>query len=67
MGLAVLDLLDATSQAFAAALQGVVMAGVVSALPYPSPAAPQGKFARLFLLYLCFTCGVAGDSDLTPI
>ena len=67
MGLAVLDLLDATSQAFAAALQGVVMAGVVSALPYPSPAAPEEKVARLFLLHLRFVYGVAGDSDLPPI
>ena len=59
MGLAALGLLDATLQAFAAALQGVVTASVVLALPSPSPAAPGLKVARLSLLHLRFACGVA--------
>ena len=45
----------------------MVTAGVVSALPFPSPFAPGGKVARLSLLHLRLMCGVAGDSDLTPI
>ena len=67
MGLAALGLPDATLQAFTAALQGVVTAGVVSALLSPSPAAPGGKMARLSLLHLRFAYGVAGDSDLPPL
>ena len=67
MGLAALGLSDATLQAFAAALQGVVTARLFSALPCPSPAAPGGKVAPLSLLHLCFACGVAGDSDLPPL
>ena len=67
MGLAALGLSDATLQAFAASLQGVVMAGVVLALPSPSPAAPGGKVACLSLLHLSFACGLAGDSNMPPI
>ena len=67
MGLAALGLLDATLQAFVAALHGVVTAGVVSALPSLLPAAPGGKVACLSLLHLRFECGVEGDSDLPPI
>ena len=67
MGLAALDLSDANLQAFTAALQGVVTAGVVSDLPSPLPAAPGGKVACLSLLHLPFACGMAGDSDLPPI
>ena len=49
------------------ALQGVVMAGVVSALPSPAPSAPVGKVAHISLLHLCFVCGVEGYIDLPPI
>ena len=62
-----LGLSDTTLQEFAAVLQGVVTAGVVSALPYPSPAAPWGKVAQLSLLHLLFACGVVVDSDIPPI
>ena len=67
MGLAGLGLSDATLQALAASLQGVVTAGAVSDLPYPLPSDPGGKVARLSLLNLCFSCRVAGDSDLPPM
>ena len=67
MGLAALGLLDATLQEFAAALQGVVTAGVVLDLHTPSPAAPGVKVPRISLLHLRVMCGVAGDSDLPPI
>ena len=67
MGLAVVGLLGATLQAFAAALQGVATAGVVSDLPFTSPAAPGGKVACLSLLHLRFACGVTVDNELTPI
>ena len=40
---------------------------MVAALPSPSPAAPAGKVATLLLLYLRFSCGVAGDEDLPLI
>ena len=66
-GRVALSLLDTTLQAFAAALQGMVMASVVSELPYPTPAAPGGRVAHLSLLHLQFACGVGGDSDLPPI
>ena len=67
MGLYALGLSDATLQAFAAALQGVVTARMVSALPSPLPVAPGGKVACLSLFHFHFSCGVAGDSDLPPI
>ena len=67
MGLAAIGLLDATLQAFAAALQGMVTAGVVSALPSPSPAAPGVKVARISFVHLRFECGVAGHSNLPPL
>ena len=67
MGITALGLSDAHLQAFTAALQGVVTAGVVSSLPSPSPAAPGGRVDRLSFLHLRFACGVAGDSDLPPI
>ena len=54
MGLSSLGLSDATLQTFAAALQGVVTAGMVSALPSPSPVSPWGKVARLSLMHLRF-------------
>ena len=66
-GLAAFGLSDATLQAFAAAMQGMVVAGVVSALLSLLPTAPGGKVARLSLLHLHFVCGVAGDSDLPPL
>ena len=67
IGLDALGLSDATLQAFTAAMQGVVTAGVVSALPSPSPAAPGGKVARLSLLHLRFACRVAGDDGIPPL
>ena len=66
-GLAALGLLDTTLQAFAAALQGVVTAGVVLDLHTPSPAAPGVKVPCISLLHLHFVCGVAGNIDLLPI
>ena len=63
-GLAALSLSDATLQAFAAAMQSVVTADVVSAHPSPSQATLGGRVARLSLLHLRFACGVAGDDDL---
>ena len=48
-------------------MQGVLTAGVVLALPSPSPSAPRGKMARLSLLYLHFAYGVVGDDDLPPL
>ena len=57
MGLAVLGLLGKILQAFTAALQCVVTAGVVLSLPSPSPAAPRGNVARLYFLHIHFACG----------
>ena len=59
MGLEGLGLLGAADHTFAAVMQGLVTAGVGSAFTYPSPTAPTGRFAALFLLNLCFACGVA--------
>ena len=66
-GLGSLGLSNATIQAFVAALQRVVAAGVVSELPFPSPAAPVVKVAHIYLTHIRFACGVVGDSDLPPI
>ena len=62
-----LGLSDDTVHAFAAALQGMVTAGVGEALPYPSPSAPSGRVAKILLFHLCFACRVAGDLDFPPI
>ena len=62
-----LSLSDATLQAFKAALQGVVTAGVASTLYSTYSAAPGGKVACLSLPHIRFAFGVAGDSDLPPI
>ena len=51
-GLSALTLSDATLQEFTAYLQGMVAAGVVLDLPFPSPATPGGKVARFSLLHL---------------
>ena len=67
MGLDNLGLLDATLQAFATALQGIVTAGIVLALLSPAPAAPVGKVSYLSLRHLRLACGVVGDSDFPPI
>ena len=40
------------------------MAGVVVALPSPSPATPAGKVATLLLLNLHFVCGVERKGEL---
>ena len=66
-GLAGIWISDATSHAFAAALQGVVAALVGAALHSPSPVAPPGRDAALLLLHLRFTCGVAKYEDLPPL
>ena len=65
--LATLGILDATVHAFAAALQGVVAAGVGAALTSPSHSAPSGGVAALFLIHIRFAYGVAVDLDLPPI
>ena len=52
---------------FEAALQGLVTAGVVSALPTLAPAAFVGKFSRLSLLHLCFASAVVGSINLPHI
>ena len=66
-GLASLGLLGTTLQLFVSGMQGVVTAGVVSSLPSPAPSAPAVNVAHLSLLYLCFACGLVGDSNLPPI
>ena len=45
----------------------VVTAGMVSALPSPSPAASVVKVTNIYLPHIRFACGVVGDSDLPPI
>ena len=66
-GLAALVLSDSALHAFTVDLQGVVEAGVSTAVPSPSPYTPAGKVVTLFLLHLHFACRVAVDGDLTPI
>ena len=66
-GLAALGLSDYALHAFAAALKGVLGAGVSVAVTSPSLSALTGKVATLPLLHLCFTCGVAVDGYLPPI
>ena len=66
-GLAALVLSYYALHVFAAALQGVVAAGVSAAVPSPSPSAPTGKVVTLSLLRLRFECGVSVDGDLPPI
>ena len=63
--LAALGLSYYALNAFAAALQGVVAAGVSVVVPCPSSSAPT--VATLSLLHLRFTCRVAVDGDLPPI
>ena len=60
-GLAALGLSDSAFHAFAAALQGVLLAGVSAAVPSPSLYTPTGKVAPLTLLHIHFVCGVAVD------
>ena len=67
MAMGGLSLPDAAVHAFADALQGVVVAVVVSSIPSPSLAALAGRVATLSLLYLRFACGVSVDGDLPPI
>ena len=66
-GLGDLGLSESIIHAFVAALQGLLVVGVVAALPSPYPAAPEGKFATLSLLHLRFACRVEGDTDLPLI
>ena len=65
--LADLGLSYSALHAFAAALQGVVVAGVRAAVSSPAPSSPMGKVATLYLIHLRFTCRVAVDGDLPPI
>ena len=62
-----LGLLDATIHSFLVVMQGMVEAGVVEALPSPSPSAPDGKVATPLLMHLHFSYGVAGDRYQPPI
>ena len=66
-GLETLGLSDSALHTFAAALQGVVAAGISAAVPSPSLSAPTGKVATLSLLHLRFSYGVAVDGELPPI
>ena len=66
-GLASLEISDAAVHAFAAALQGVVVAGVETDLPSPFPTAPARRIAALFLLNLHFECRMAGYGGLLSI
>ena len=65
-GLGYLGLLDVTVHELVAALQGLVVTGVVVALYSPSLDVPAGRVATLSLIHLCFSCMVAGDGDLPP-
>ena len=67
MVLASLGLSDATLHVFADVLQGVVVDGMVLAVPSLSPAGPVRKVASLYLLHLRFVGRVAGYSNLPPI
>ena len=60
-GLAALVLSESALHAFAAALRGMVAAGVSVALPSPASSGLTGKVAILSLLHLRFACGVALD------
>ena len=51
-GLEALDLSDSDLHTFAAALQGVVAAGVSAAVPSSAPSTPKGKVVTIYLLYL---------------
>ena len=53
-GLVDLGLLDSALHDFTSALQGVVAAGVSSAVTSPPQSAPVGKVATLYLLHICF-------------
>ena len=63
-GLGSLVLSDDAIHAFAVALQGVVVTGVVAALIYPSHAVPAVRVVNLLILHLRFDCRVAGYGDL---
>ena len=60
--LAALGLSDSALHTFAAALQGVVAAGVIAEVPSPALSAPTGKVATLSLLHLRFACGLGSGS-----
>ena len=66
-GLAALGMSDSALRAFAAALQGVVEAGVSAEVASPALSSPMGRFTKLSLLHLRFACRVAMDGDLPPI
>ena len=66
-GLGALVLFDAAVHAFAATLQGVVVAEVGSDLPSSSHTAPVGRVTALSIIQLQFAYGVTGDGDLYPI
>ena len=58
---------DAAVHAFAATLQGVVVAEVGSDLPSSSHTAPVERVTSLSIIHLRFAYGVTGDGDLYPI
>ena len=64
--IAALVLSNAAIHTFAAAMQGVVTAGVGAALSTSYPAEPMRKVATLSLLHLRFVW-VAGDGESPPI
>ena len=66
-GLAALGMSDSALRAFAAALQGVVEAGVSAEVASPALSSSKGRFTKLSLLHLRFACRVAMDGDLPPI
>ena len=66
-GLAALGLSDSAVHDFAASLQGVVAAGVSTALPSPDPSRLTKKVVTLSLLHLRFAFGVTADVHLPNI
>ena len=66
-GVGSIGLTDAVIHLFTAVLQGIAAMLVSAALQSSSPAAPGGRVVYIYILHLLFSCGVAGDVDLTPI
>ena len=66
-GVGSIGLTDAVIHLFTAVLQGIAAMLVSAALQSSSPAAPGGRVVYIYILHLLFSCGVAGDGDLTPI
>ena len=66
-GLTDIDISYYALHAFAEALKGMVVSGVIAAVPSPYLSDPTKKVMTLSLLYLCFACKVEVDGDLPPI